>query len=108
MAHNAAMQQNARPEAIMLEAISRRMLVEAQYNGKPCRLAPHHLFERHGDLFIGALNMDKAWRDDEERRLGVFKLIGLGAIELTDTAFEPIGVAPDALPRETDTLIFAV
>jgi hypothetical protein len=106
------MQQNpprtASIELTVLEAIAKRLLLRAEYNGQGYHLAPHHLFERHGDLFIGALNVDKAWRSDHERRLGIFKLKGLAQVELTGTAFDPIVVAEDALPRETDKLVFAV
>lgn len=73
----------------VMEAIARRKAVEAQYNGKRIKLAPHMLFERRGDLFVSALNMSKSWRSEEERRLGQFKLSGLGEPDLLD---EGLGV----------------
>jgi len=62
----------------LIEAIARRQAIEVSYNGKRIKLAPHLLFERRGDLFVSALNLSKNWRTDEERRLGQFKLTGLG------------------------------
>lgn len=91
-----------------LEAIARRMLIRADYNGTELRLAPHQLFDRHGELYIGAFNPAKAWRSEEERRLGYFKLKGLRALELTDEPFEPLEQADSTLPRDEDRLIFAV
>ncbi len=92
----------------LLEAISRRMLVEAQYNGATIRLAPHLMFERHGDLFVAALNLGKTWRSAEEPRLGQFKLAGLNDTRLIEEEFEPLpGYEPNP-PRETDTLVLSV
>ena len=92
----------------MMEAIARRMIVTADYNGNRMTLAPHQLFERHGDLFVSALNLAKVWREDEEPRLGQFKLDGLGAPELEGTSFEPIPSFEAAAPREDDVLLMAV
>ncbi|MBS0481565.1 MAG: hypothetical protein JSR96_05315 [Proteobacteria bacterium] len=91
-----------------LEAIARRLVVRAEYNGAAMQLAPHQMFERHGELFIGALNMDKTWRSDEEPRLGFFKLKGLSNIGVTESEFDPLPPPDPALPRETDTMVFAV
>ncbi|MCW1403083.1 hypothetical protein OKA06_12350 [Novosphingobium sp. MW5] len=96
------------PRMIVMEAIARRKLLAANYNGLRIDLAPHLLFERHGDLFVSALNLGKAWRSDEEPRLGQFKLAGLGAPEVMDGEFEPLpGYSPEA-PRETDTVLLSV
>lgn len=92
----------------LLEAISRRMLVEAQYNGATIRLAPHLMFERHGDLFVAALNLGKTWRSDEEPRLGQFKLAGLNDARLIEEQFEPLPGYEPSPPRETDTLVLSV
>lgn len=96
------------PRLKMMEAIARRRTVTAQYNGHVMNLAPHLLFERHGALFVSALNMDKNWRSDDERRLGHFKLDGLGATELKDESFEPLPSYEAAVPRPDDTLILAI
>lgn len=96
------------PRMIVMEAIARRKLLAANYNGLRIDLAPHLLFERHGDLFVSALNLAKNWRSDEDPRLGQFKLAGLGAPEVLDAPFDPLpGYAPDA-PRETDTVLLSV
>lgn len=92
----------------LFEAISRKRIVEALYNGATIRLAPHLMFERHGDLFVSALNLGKTWRSDEEPRLGQFKLAGLNETVLLDETFEPLeGFKPET-PREDDVLVLAV
>ncbi|WP_296677103.1 hypothetical protein [Novosphingobium sp.] len=95
-------------ERKFLEAIARRVLIRADYNGAQMLLAPHQLFERHDELYVGALNMGKAWRSDDERRLGFFKLKGLGNVSLTEDGFEPLDLEAAALPRPEDRLLFAV
>ncbi|KPH65834.1 hypothetical protein ACLIMP_05900 [Novosphingobium aerophilum] len=92
----------------LMEAITRKRTVTAQYNGGVIKLAPHLLFERHGDLFVSALNMSKNWRSEEDRRLGQFKLAGLGATELLDESFDPLPSFEPAAPRSDDTLILAI
>jgi hypothetical protein len=92
----------------IMEAIARQHAVTACYNGKIIKLAPHLLFERRGDLFVSALNMSKNWRADDERRLGQFKLAGLGAMELLDESFNPLPSYDPAAPRTDDTLILAI
>lgn len=93
---------------IMMEAIARRRRVTARYNGAMLDLAPHLMFERHGDLFISALNINKKWRSDEEPRLGNFKLIGLDAAEVLDEEFEPIPSFTPTPPHDDAILVLAV
>ena len=92
----------------LFEAISRKRIIEALYNGTTIRLAPHLMFERRGDLFVSALNLGKTWRSDEEPRLGQFKLAGLGDATLLDDEFEPLAGFKPTAPRDDDVLILAV
>lgn len=92
----------------LIEAIARKQAVAARYNGGLIKLAPHLLFERHGDLFVSALNMSKSWRTDDERRLGQFKLAGLEATELLEETFDPLPSYEAAAPRDDDTLILTI
>jgi hypothetical protein len=92
----------------LMEAIARKQAVTARYNGDEIKLAPHLLFERRGDLFLQALNMGKAWRTDEERRLGQFKLAGLIGTKLLDEAFAPLPHYDAVLPHPDDALILTV
>ena len=82
----------------LMEAIARQKTVEARYNGMRIRLAPHVLYERRGELFVSALNLSKAWRSADERRLGQFKLAGLGSPDLLDEGFEPLPSFEPAAP----------
>ncbi|WP_432770758.1 MAG: WYL domain-containing protein [Sphingopyxis sp.] len=92
----------------LMEAIARRRRITARYNGTRMTLAPHQLFERHGALFVSALNLDKTWRSEDERKLGHFKLDGLAAAELEDEEFEPLPSFQAAAPRDDDILLMAV
>jgi len=91
----------------IMEAIARRMLLTARYNGQALTLAPHVLFARRGDLFVSALNLAKAWRPPEEQRLGYFKLAGLADVEVTREPFEALPNSA-ALPHPEDELLLAV
>ena len=92
----------------VMEAIARRRRVTAQYNGTRMTLAPHQMFERHGSLFISALNLDKSWRSDDERRLGHFKLDGLAQTELVDEGFDPLPAFEPVAPKDEDTLVLSI
>ncbi len=92
----------------LMEAIARKRVVTAHYNGQLMKLAPHQMFERRGDLFVSALNLDKNWRSDDERRLGHFKLDGLVAPAIIDAEFDPLPSFEAAAPQSDDTLLLAV
>ena len=92
----------------LMEAIARKRTVTARYNGNVMRLAPHLMFERHGALFVSALNLDKNWRSDDERRLGHFKLDGLAQTELADEGFDPLPAFEPVAPKDEDTLVLSI
>ena len=92
----------------LMEAIARKRVVTAQYNGQLMKLAPHQMFERRGDLFISALNLSKNWRSPDDWKLGHYKLDGLAVTELRDEEFEPLPSFEAAAPHENDTLLLAV
>jgi hypothetical protein len=96
------------PRLVLFEAIARRRAVTARYNGVQMRLAPHFVFERRGDLFVGAVNLTKNWRSEEEKRLGHFKLDGLGETKLTDDGFDPLPSFEPAAPQPDDKLVLAI
>lgn len=96
------------PRLALLEAVARRRVVTAHYNSVAMKLAPHLLFERHGDLFVSAWNMSKNWRPEEEPKLGHFKLNGLADVALTEEPFEPLPSFAPETPRADDTLVLAV
>ncbi|MBD3729073.1 MAG: hypothetical protein IE933_05140 [Sphingomonadales bacterium] len=105
--HNSGSESHA-PDRLLVEAIARRRLVTAQYNGATLELAPHRLFTRHGELHLSAFNPNKNWRSEEERKLGHFKLAGLGDIAISEQDFEPLPDFGPELPREGDVEIFSV
>lgn len=92
----------------IIEGIARRVLLTARYNGQVLSLAPHALFARHGELFVSALNLSKNWRSDDERRLGHFKVAGLGEVEVTGEPFEVLETSEPLLARPDDDLVLAV
>lgn len=92
----------------LMEAIARQRIVTARYNGGEMRLAPHVMFERRGELFVSALNLNKNWRSLDEMRLGHFKLSGLNMTELTEDSFDPLPSYEPAVPQEEDLIVLAV
>ena len=92
----------------VLEAITAGTLLEADYNRQQLSLAPHALFARRGELYLGAVNQAKAIRSDEEPRLGVFKLAGLSAVRVTDQPFDVLPESAQGLPLPEDELLFKV
>ena len=92
----------------LMEAIARQKTIEARYNGNRIKLAPHLMFERHGELFVSALNLSKSWRSAEDRRLGQFKLAGLGSPDLLDEGFDPLPSYEPSTPHSDDTLLLAI
>ena len=98
----------AEPRMALLEAVARKRVVTALYNGVTMKLAPHLLFERRGDLFVSAWNMSKNCRPADEPRLGHFKLGGLADVALTGESFEPLPSFAPAAPRADDTLVMAI
>lgn len=92
----------------LMEAVAHRKIVTARYNSAMIRLAPHLIFERHGDLFVSALNLSKNWRSEDEKQLGQFKLAGLGAIEVIDEKFDALPSFQAVPPRPEDVLILAI
>lgn len=96
------------PRLKLLEAIAHKKIVAASYNGATIRLAPHLLFQRHGDLFLSALNLSKNWRSEAEKQLGQFKLAGLATLELIDENFTPLSSYEAQPPRPDDVLVLGV
>ncbi|MGX7953434.1 hypothetical protein ACWPM1_12850 [Tsuneonella sp. HG249] len=95
-------------ERTVIEAIVRRRVVTAVYNGTPLALSPHSMFARHGALFVSALNSSKARRVGEDPRLGVFKLAGLSEVVVTDEPFDLAGTDSEEVMRPDDELVFAL
>jgi hypothetical protein len=95
-------------ERKFLEAIARKRLIVAEYNGSQLHLAPHQLFTRHGELFVSAFNTGKNWRDEGEFRLGHYKLEGLSNVSVTESSFEPLQTYDGTLPRAGDQQLFAI
>ena len=68
-------------------AIQRRVRMAATYNKAEAVLAPHSLFERHGDLFVRAVTLEYDGRSPREPKLGTFKLAGLSSVRLLGRGF---------------------
>jgi hypothetical protein len=92
----------------VMEAIARRRTIEASYNATRIVLAPHLLFERHGDLFVSAVNLSKQRRHDDEQRLGQFKLAGLMEAVILDDGFKQLSTFQPVAPRLDDRVLLTV
>ena len=75
---------------ILCAAIAKRVCVTATYNGKAMTLAPHILFTKHDDPFLGAVTVDQDGKKPKLIKLGTFKLAGLSAIAPTTKLFVPL------------------
>lgn len=100
----AAMQQST---PILLEAIALRTCVRAVYNKSAVTLAPHILYQRHDDLFVDAVTVERDSRPPREVKIGTFKLAGLRDLELADRPFAPEKSFDPGHPRYASAL-FAV
>jgi hypothetical protein len=96
-------------EAALREGIARKRCVSAVYNKRQVIVAPHQLFERHGDLFIRAVTVEIDGQKPREAKLGTFKLSGLREVAITRKLFRP---QPDLLaaaePHVADKVLAAV
>lgn len=76
------------PRAATIEAaMAKRVCVAGTYNRGRVTLAPHSLFERHGELYLRAVRLDYDGRRPREPKLGTFKLAGLTELEATRKLF---------------------
>ena len=87
--------------AVLAESIGRRVCVNATYNRVAVVLAPHSLFERHGDLFLRAVTIEHDGRKPREARLGTFNAKGLSGLTPTRrlfsaALFRPLEAAAEA------------
>jgi hypothetical protein len=92
---------------ILLEAIARKRIVVARYNGAMLMLAPHLIFERRSELYAFALNLSKNWCLGEEK-LGQFKLAGLSDVALQDGPFRPLASYDGKPPAPGDLIVISV
>jgi hypothetical protein len=93
---------------ILLEAIARRICVEACYNRMAVKLAPHILYTRHGDLFIDAVTVEREGKAPREMKIGTFKLAGLEVRGLTDRQFDVNEAFDPANDKYDGVTLFAV
>lgn len=77
------------PGDLLEQAIAKRVCVTGLYNRGQATLAPHSLFERHGELYLRAVTVDYDGRKPKEPKLGTFKLAGLSNLALTRKLFSP-------------------
>jgi hypothetical protein len=74
-------------EAIVAAALAKRILIAVSYNRGRSLLAPHSLFEKHGDLHVRAVTVERDGAAPKTRKLGTFKLAGLSDVALTRRLF---------------------
>lgn len=81
------------------QAIERQLLVRWTYNRTLMQAAPQILYRRNGGLYVDAIVTEKNGAPPVERKLGSFRLTGLGNISLTSESFTPAGDIDLADPR---------
>jgi hypothetical protein len=94
---------------IFREAIARKRCVGGTYNKREMILAPHQMFERHGDLFVRAVTVEIDGQKPREAKLGTFKLSGLKDVAITRKLFRPqANLLAAAEPHIADNVVSAV
>jgi hypothetical protein len=96
------------PTAMLFEAIASKRCLEATYNGGQVLLAPQVAFVRHGDLYAGAVTIERDGKPPREEKLGIFKLDGLVDLRLSNRGFSRSPVFDPRDPRFTDSMLIAV
>ena len=105
--HNAATDGPA--DAVFGEAIARKLCVAAVYNRRRALLAPHLIFQRHGELYVRAVTIELDGSKPREAKLGTFKLSGLSCVALTRKLFRPQrDLLATAAPGPAEALIAAI
>jgi hypothetical protein len=89
----------------LFEAIATARCIEATYNGGQVILAPHVAFVRHGDLYTGALTIERDGKPPREEKIGIFKLDGLGGLKLSERTFNAHQLFDPEDPRFDGTML---
>lgn len=72
---------------VLRHALAHHLCVRATYNKVGFILAPHILYERHGEAHLDAVAIERAGAKPQEVKLGTFKLSGLRDLAMTS---EPV------------------
>lgn len=96
-------------ETALREGIARKRCVSAVYNKRNVIVAPHQMFERHGDLFVRGVTVEIDGQKPREAKMGTFKLAGLKDVEITRKLFRPqADLLAAAEPHAADNVLTAV
>ncbi|MBO9711947.1 MAG: hypothetical protein J7495_03445 [Sphingomonas sp.] len=95
------------PAPLLFEAIATKRCVEATYNGGHVVLAPHVAFVRHGDLFAGAITIERDGNPPREEKIGIFKLDGLVDLKISERIFGRSPLFDPRDPRFADSTLIA-
>lgn len=108
-------QSDSRPEAgptgpapTLFEAIVTHRCVEATYNGGEVVLSPHVAFVRHGEIYVGAVTVERDGNPPREEKIGIFKLDGLGGLRMSGRKFETSAVYDPRDERYAESALVAV
>jgi hypothetical protein len=93
---------------VILQAIALRKCLLATYNGTRMKLAPHILYTRHDEMHMDAVALEKNGAPPREKKLGVFKVIGLKDMELADQDFTAEELFQPWDEKYRDVTLFAI
>ena len=96
------------PTPTIFEAIVRKRCVIATYNRAEVVLAPHVLYTRHDELYVGAVTVTRDAKPPREIKIGTFKLDGLGDLRLSEQEFVPNPMFMPSDEKYRDTALMAV
>lgn len=96
------------PVPTVFEAIVRSRCLDATYNRTAVTLAPHILYTRHDELYVDGVVLERDGVPPREHKIGTFKLIGLGALAVTDRPFVRSALFVPGDPKYAGTTLMAV
>lgn len=82
---------------VLKHALRHHLCVRATYNRDIFILAPHILYERHGEPHLDAVAIERGGSKPQEAKLGTFKISGLRNVAMTS---EPVAPFPDFDPAD--------
>lgn len=91
--------------ALMAHAILHLLCVRASYNRGLIILAPHILYERHGDAHVDGVVLERNGENPGEMKLGTFKLSGLRNVVTISEEVRPFPGFNGADPRYSEKIL---
>lgn len=90
---------------LMAYAIAHHLCVRASYNRGLIILAPHILYERHGEAHVDGVVIERNGEKPAEAKLGMFKLSGLRHVLTISEEIRPFPGFDSGDPRYSEKIL---